>query len=275
MRPFGLGGKAFIPLVIGFGCSVPAIMSARTIDSQRERKLTILVAPFMSCSARLPIYILFTGVFFKEKQQVVVFCMYLLGAVVALLSGLILSRTVVKGEKSEFLLEIPPYRFPTLKNILLHVWERVWDFVERAGTIIFIASVAVWFCQKFTFGLQFADQENSIISSIGKLVAPIFKPLGFGDWRASAALITGLAAKEMVVATLNIIGGNIQNIFTNASAISYMVFTLLYIPCFATIAAIKNELKSTKWAAFAAIYQLTAAWVVSFAIYTLLRMVQI
>jgi len=135
--------------------------------------------------------------------------------------------------------------------------------------------VAVWFCQKFTFGLQFADQENSIISSIGKLVAPIFKPLGFGDWRASAALITGLAAKEMVVATLNIIGGNIQNIFTNASAISYMVFTLLYIPCFATIAAIKNELKSTKWAAFAAIYQLTAAWVVSFAIYTLLRMVQI
>lgn len=273
MRPFGLGGKAFIPMVIGFGCSVPAIMATRTLDSQRERKLTILIAPFMSCSARLPIYVLFAGTFFAAYQQIVIFAMYILGMVVAIVSGWILSRTVVRGERTEFLLEIPPYRMPTIKNTLLHVWDRVWDFVERAGTIILIASVVVWFCQAFTFTLGTASQDNSIISSVGRVIAPIFAPLGFGDWRAAVAVLTGIAGKEIVVATLSIIGGSLADIFNTASAMSFMVFTLLYIPCVATIAAVKSELKSTGWAVFAAGYQLVVAWIFAFIIYNLMKVV--
>jgi len=275
MRPFGLGGKAFIPMVIGFGCTVPAIMATRTLENKKERLITVLIAPFMSCSARLPIYILFTGVFFKQYQQVVIFSIYILGMMVAVLSGFIFSKTLSKGDNTNFLLEIPPYRMPTLKNILLHVWERVWDFVERAATIIFIASIIVWFCGAFTFMLKPATAENSIISIIGKIIAPIFAPLGFGDWRASAAVLTGVAAKEMVVATLSIIGGDISQIFTRASAISFMVFTLLYVSCIATIATIKSELKSVKMAIFATFYQVFAAWIVSFIVYNILRWVGI
>jgi len=273
MRPFGLGGKAFIPMVIGFGCSVPAIMATRTLDSQRERKLTILIAPFMSCSARLPIYVLFAGTFFPSHQQIIIFGMYILGVVIAVVSGWILSRTIVKGEATGFLLEIPPYRMPTVKNTLLHVWDRVWDFVERAGTIILIASVVVWFCQAFTFALNPATQEDSIISIVGRFIAPIFAPLGFGDWRASVAVLTGIAGKEIVVATLSIIGGSLDTIFNTASAMAFMVFTLLYIPCVAAIAAVRNELKSTGWAIFASAYQMVVAWVVAFIIYNLMRVV--
>ncbi len=273
MRPFGLGGKAFIPMVIGFGCSVPAIMATRTLDSQRERKLTILIAPFMSCSARLPIYVLFAGTFFAAYQQIIIFGMYILGMVVAIVSGWILSRTVVRGERTEFLLEIPPYRMPTLKNTLLHVWDRVWDFVERAGTIILVASVVVWFCQAFTFTFSTATPTDSIISVVGRFISPIFAPLGFGDWRASVAVLTGIAGKEIVVATLSIIGGSLADIFNTASAMSFMVFSLLYIPCVATIAAVKSELKSTGWAVFAAGYQLVVAWIFAFIIYNLMKVV--
>ena len=268
MRPFGLGGKAFIPMIIGFGCSVPAIMSARTLDNAKERRLTILVTPFMSCSARLPIYVLITGVFFKEHQQLVVLSMYALGMAVALLASLVLSKTAVRDASTDFLLEIPPYRMPTFKNIALHVWERIWDFIERAATIIFLASIVVWLLQHLPLG----NSGVSLLNGIGSLIAPVFRPLGFGDWRAASALITGVAAKEMVVATLEISGGNLTGLFTAASAVSFMVFTLLYIPCMATIAAIRNELKSVKWTVFAACFQIGTAWVIAFAVYHILRM---
>lgn len=280
-RKFGLTGKSFIPMLMGFGCSVPGVMATRTMENEKDRKLTMILTPFMSCGAKLPVYALFAGAFFEEKQSLVVFSLYVLGIVVAIVSGIILKNTVFKGESSPFVMELPPYRIPTLKGLLIHMWDRVKSFLKKAGTIIFSATVVIWFCQSFSFSMQMVeDPADSMFGVIGKAISPIFAPLGFGDWKSSVALLTGLVAKEAVVATMGILNGigsateeslelitTIQTYFTPLRAYSFMAFTLLYMPCIAAFAAIKREMNSWKWAIFAVLYQTGVAWIVSFLIF--------
>ena len=271
LRKIGLTGKSFIPMLVGFGCTVPAIMAARTLENENDRKITIMLSPFMSCGARLPIYALFAGAFFAQQKSLVILSMYLLGIIVAILVGLILRKTIFQGEPSTFVMEMPPYRLPSLKSLSGHVWERSKDFVIRAGTIIFAASVIIWIFQ--TFRLDFniaANQNESIFAVLGSWISPIFGPLGFGDWRASVAILTGLVAKEAVVSTAGILYGSLANIqaaFTPLSAYALMAFTLLYSPCIAAIAAMKRELNSWKWTVFAVLMQTGTAWLVAFLIY--------
>ncbi|MEI7884644.1 MAG: ferrous iron transport protein B [Clostridia bacterium] len=271
LRKIGLNGKSFIPMLVGFGCSVPAIMATRTLENESDRKMTIMLSPFMSCGARLPIYALFAGAFFAQHKSLVILSMYLLGIIIAILVGLILRKTLFKGEPSTFVMEMPPYRMPSLKSLSTHVWDRSKDFVIRAGTLIFAASVIIWIFQTFRLDMNVAvNQNESIFAVLGTGISPIFAPLGFGDWRASVAIITGLVAKEAVVSTAGILYGSLTNIqaaFTPLSAYALMAFTLLYSPCIAAIAAMKRELNSWKWTVFAVMMQTGTAWLVAFLIY--------
>lgn len=282
LRKFGLSGRSFIPMIMGFGCTVPALMATRTLESERDRRLTMMITPFMSCGARFPIYAVFAAAFFAQSQAMVVFSIYLLGIVVAVVSGIILKRFVTKGKISSFIMELPEYRWPTPKNLFLHTWDRVKGFIIKAGTVILVAMVIIWFLQSFDFSLQMVeDSVDSIFGIIGSQLAVVFQPLGFGDWRSAMSLIVGLVAKEAVVGTLGVLYGvgeaaidnpellsaPLRTMFTPLSAYAFMAFTLLYMPCIAAFAAMKREMNSWKWTLIAVSYQTGVAWLVAFVIY--------
>jgi ferrous iron transport protein B len=272
MRLMGLSGKAFIPLIVGFGCSVPGIMSARTLESEKDRKLTALLVPLMSCNARLPVYALFASAFFPGKQTMVVGFLYLLGIALAFFIGLLFKNTLFKKDEEPFILELPDYKLPEYKTLLLHTWDKGKGFLKKAGTIIFSVSVLVWLLSNFNFS-GMAEMNESFLASIGKFISPIFSPLGFGTWQASISLLTGLMAKEVVIGTMGVVyGGDLKailgNFFTPLTAISFLVFVLLYTPCISVIATMKKEY-GTKLTIFSVFYQLILAWVVSFVVYNL------
>ncbi|MDO7787567.1 ferrous iron transport protein B [Desulforamulus aquiferis] len=283
MRRIGLSGKAFLPMLIGFGCTVPAIMGARALDTERDRKLTILIAPFMSCGARLPVYALFAALFFPGSESIVVLSLYLLGIAIAIMMGLILKNTYFKGDADPFLMELPPYRIPTLKTVLIQTWEKGKGFLIKAGTIIFSMSVVIWLLSSFNLSGP-AEIQESLLATIGGIIAPLFAFHGFGSWETGVAVLTGILAKEAVVSTLGVIYGiselaeetvevaaqlqaSISVAFSGLSAYAFMVFTLLYTPCMAVIGTVKKELGSWKWTLFAAGYPFALAWIVSLLIY--------
>ena len=272
----GLHGKAFIPMILGFGCGVPAIMATRTMENEGDRILAMMLVPFMSCTSRLPIYIIFIGAFFSQHQGVVLLGIYLLGIAVALVVAAILKRTMFKGLSSPFVMELPTYKVPSLKGILLHTWEKVKDFLKKAGTIILLCSVILWALQNI-FPWGGTNPKMSLLGIIGSFFAPIFAPLGFGTWQAAVAIIAGLASKEVVVATFGTLAGMdsndharitnlIHDTFTPLSALSFMAFTLLYTPCIAAIGTIKQETNSYKWPLIMCAITLISAYVVSFLI---------
>ena len=276
MHALGLHGKSFLPMLIGFGCNVPAIMATRTLENKQDRLVTILINPLMSCTARLPIYILFAGAFFSTRQGLVIFSLYLLGIILAIIMGKLFKTVLFKGESAPFVMELPPYRLPTLKGTLIHVWERGSSFIRKAGTIIFGAVVLIWVLSVFPWGVEYASQE-SLVGRLGGALAPVLAPAGFGKWEAAAALVFGLLAKEVVVGTLGVIygvgeGGEgltqiIAQQWTPLSAYAFMAMCLIYIPCAATIGAIKRETNSWKWTGFAVGYSLVLGWVVAVIIY--------
>lgn len=276
MRNIGLNGKAFIPMVLGLGCNVPAIMSTRTLESEKDRLTAILINPFVSCSARLPVYTLFAAAFFPGNEKYVVFSLYLLGIMIAILVGLIFKKTLFKADETPFIMELPPYRFPSLKNLALHIWDRVKGFLIRAGTLIFGASVVLWFVLGFNMSGP-AEINESFGAGIGKIIAPIFTPLGFGNWEAALSLLTGVVAKEVVISNMAIIYGigeaagdfatALSGTFSLVSAYAFMVFVLLYTPCIAVIGVVKRETNSYKWTIFSGAYQLFVAWFVAMIVY--------
>ncbi|MEG0683476.1 MAG: ferrous iron transport protein B [Coprobacillus sp.] len=277
LRKIGLSGRSFVPMLIGFGCSVPAIMATRTLSSHRDRKMTIVLTPFMSCSAKLPIYGMIIAAFFPTKTALVMITIYCIGILVAIISALLLKNTIFVGEPVPFVLELPAYRIPTLKNVILNVWDKAKDFIRKAFTVIFIASILIWFLQSFNYQFEMIqDSSQSILASIGAFVAPIFEPLGFSDWRASTALMTGITAKESVVSTLTVLTSTssstglnsaLASIFTPLSAFTFLVFTVLYMPCIAAFAATKRELGSWLQAIATALFQTGMAYLVAFVIY--------
>ncbi len=277
LRKLGLSGKSFIPMLMGFGCTTPAVMAARTIENEKERRMTIMLTPFMSCSARLPIYAVFAGTFFPSCGGVVIFSIYLLGVAVAVVCGLILKKTVFREDDSAFVMELPPYRLPALKTIGLHLWEKCRGFLIRAGTLIFLMTILVWLLQHFDFGLHpVEDMSESMFAVMGGMLAPLLSPLGFGFWQAAVALLTGLVAKETVVSSLMLLYGcssqaalsaTLAQVFTPLSACSFMAFVLLYMPCVSAFAAIRKEMNSLGWAAAAGALQMAAAYLVSLGIY--------
>ena len=277
LRKIGLSGRSFVPMLIGFGCSVPAIMATRTLSSDRDRKMTIVLTPFMSCSAKLPIYGMITMAFFPKQGGIVMFSLYLLGMVIAVLSGLLLKSTLFKGNPVPFVMELPSYRMPALRGVLMLMWEKAKDFIRKAFTIIFVAAIVIWFLQSFDWSLNWVeDSTDSILASIGSVIAPLFIPLGFDDWRASTALITGLTAKESVVSPPTVLAGAaseadlstvLHTIFTPVSSISFLTFTVLYMPCVAAFAATKRELGSLRAAAATAAYQTGMAYLAGFVVF--------
>lgn len=277
LRKIGLSGRSFVPMLIGFGCSVPAIMATRTLASDRDRKMTIVLTPFMSCSAKLPIYGMIISAFFPHKTALVMITIYCIGIFVAIVSAILLKKTIFLGEPVPFVMELPAYRIPTLKNVLLNVWDKAKDFIHKAFTVIFIASIVIWFLQSFSFTFDMVeDSRQSILAAIGSCVSPIFKPLGFEDWRASTALITGISAKESVVSTLTVLtqssstvslNNALATIFTPLSALTFLVFTVLYMPCVAAFAATKRELGSWTQAILTVLFQTGMAYLVAFLIY--------
>ena len=280
LRRFGLSGKAFIPMLMGFGCSVPAIMGARTMENEKDRRMTILLIPFMSCSAKLPVYGLLSAAFFGPWAGLVVFGLYVIGMVVGILSGILFKHTLFSGEPAPFVLELPPYRFPSMENIATHVWQKVKGFLVKAGTLILAMSVVLWLLQSFDFSLHMVDDAaNSMLGTLGALIAPIFAPLGFGFWQAAVALLTGFIAKEMVVSSLSMFYGfsltaagtavaAAMTGFTPLSAFSMLVFILLYVPCVAATSTMAKELGSAKWTAFSVCWQIGVAYVVSLLVHT-------
>lgn len=277
LRKIGLSGRSFVPMLIGFGCSVPAIMATRTLASERDRKMTIVLTPFMSCSAKLPIYGMITVAFFPERAALVMIGLYAMGIIVAVLSGLLLKNTIFKGEPVPFVMELPAYRLPTGRSVLLNMWDKGKDFIQRAFTVIFLGTIIIWFLQSFNWSLDMVeDSSKSILAFLGSLLAPVFVPLGFNDWRASTALITGLTAKEAVVSTLSVLTGAVTDtqlsqalftIFTPLSAFAFLTFVLLYMPCIAAFAATRRELGSLKYAVLTAAYQTATAFVAGMAVY--------
>jgi ferrous iron transport protein B len=276
LRKIGLSGRSFVPMLMGFGCSVPAIMATRTLASDRDKKMTILLTPFMSCSAKLPIYALFTAAFFPKHQALVMIGLYLTGIIFAIITGLIMEKTIFKGAPVPFVMELPNYRFPSAKTVLILCWEKAKDFIQRAFTIIFMATVVIWFLQSFDIRLHFVEGgTNSILAGIGRLISGIFVPIGFNDWRVSTALITGFTAKEAVISTLAVLTGagitelrgTLHTLFSPLSAVSFLVFTLLYTPCVAAIATVKRELGSVKGSVLVVLYQTGIAWLAAFCVY--------
>ncbi len=282
LRRFGLSGRSFIPMLMGFGCTTTAVIGARAVENQRDRRMTILLTPFMSCGAKLPVYGLFAAAFFSKGQGLVVFSLYLLGMLMMVLVGLILRKTAFREGETPFLMELPPYRWPTVKNVARRLWERAKDFLTRAGTVIFAMSVVIWFLQSFSFGLRFVtDSELSMFGALGRFISPLLAPLGFGDWRKGVALLSGLVAKEAVVSTLQVLYaapdtghlvGTLAREFTPLSAYSFMVFTLLYPPCVAAMAAIRRELGSAKYLWLSIAIQVGAAYVASLIVYQVGRL---
>ncbi|MTI67691.1 MAG: ferrous iron transport protein B [Firmicutes bacterium] len=276
MRRIGLSGKAFIPMILGFGCNVPAVMGTRALDDENDRLVTVLINPFMSCSARLTVYTLFAGIFFPNNEKFIVFSLYILGILIAVIAALIFKKTLFKGESSPFIIELPPYKVPSLKGIIIHVWDRLKGFLINAGTLIFGASIILWFVLGFNLNGP-APIYNSLGAQVGKVIAPIFKPLGFGDWRSALSLLSGVVAKEVVISNMAIIYGledaskalsvSLLENFSQISAYAFMVFVLLYTPCIATIGVIKKETNSWKWTIFSLIYQFMVAWTVAMIVY--------
>ena len=270
LRKIGLSGRSIVPMLIGFGCSVPAIMATRTVSSDRDRKMTILLTPYMSCSAKIAIYAFFTDALFPRYKALVMMGLYLLGILVGILAALVMKGTAFRGKPVPFVMELPNYRLPSLKNVGLLLWEKASDFLRRAFTVIFLASIVIWFLQTFDTRLNVVtDNGASLLALVGRLLAPLFAPLGFGDWRCVTALISGFIAKESVVSTLQVLlgGAALSSLFPLRSAVSFLVFTLLYTPCVAAIATIRRELGS-RWATLGVVVmQCTVAWVVSFLAY--------
>lgn len=274
LRKIGLSGRSFVPILIGFGCSVPAVMATRTLSSSRDRRMTIMLIPFISCSAKLPIYAVFTQIFFEKYRALVLLAIYVLGIVLGILAGLLLKATVFKGKPVPFVMELPAYRLPSAKSVTLHMWEKAKDFISKAFTVIFAATIVIWFLQNFDFRLNMVtDSAESMLAALGRVVTVIFRPLGFADWRAATALITGLMAKEAVVSTFEILLGattheTLSAVFPNiASVCSFLTFTLLYMPCVAALAAVKREMGGIKNAALAMTWQTFVAWLAAFAVY--------
>ena len=277
LRKIGLSGRSFVPMLIGFGCSVPAIMATRTLPGERDRKMTIMLTPFMSCSAKLPIYAVFTAAFFPRHGALVMFALYGGGVLMAILSALVLSKTAFTGKAVPFVMELPAYRLPGAKSSLLHMWQKARDFFVKAFTIIFVASVVVWVLQTLDFGLNLvSDPSHSMLAAIGRLVAPVFAPLGFGSWQAVAALVTGLGAKEAVVSTFGqLLGAGspaslaslLPQIFSPLSAASFLTFTLLYSPCVAAVAAVRREMGGLGKALLVMLFQTSVAYVAALAVY--------
>lgn len=280
MEMFGLNGKAFIPMIIGFGCNVPGIMAARSIEEKKERLLTILVSPFMSCSARLPVYALFVGVFFKQYQALVVLSLYVIGIVLALVVTKILSKTILKNDSSIFVVELPPYRLPSAKTIWRSTAEKGKGFIKKAGTFIFAGSVVIWLLNYCGPNGVDVPMGESFLAMIGKAIAPLLAPLGFGFWQAGATLIPGFLAKEVIISTMSIIYATndaslamiITSHYTSLSAYCFMLFILLYIPCLATVAAIRKETTSWKWTVFATFYPLMTAYLIVLLVYQIGRL---
>ena len=279
LRKIGLSGRSIVPLLVGFGCTVPAVMASRTLSSERDRRMTIMLTPFMSCSAKIPIYAVFAAAFFPQYAALVMIGMYLTGIIIGIIVALIFDRTVFRGKPIPFVMELPNYRFPSAKSVLLLMWDKAKDFLQRAFTIIFLATVIIWFLQSFDSRLNVVtDSADSILAAIGHLLAPLFAPLGFDDWRIPTALITGFTAKEAVISTLGVLmgtstaalGSALHTLFTPVSAISFLVFTLLYTPCVAAIAAVKRELESGWLALGVVILQCVVAWLAAFGVYLLL-----
>ena len=270
MRALGLQGKTFISMIVGFGCNVPGVMATRTLENKKDRMIATLINPFMSCGARLPIYLVFIGAFFPDNGGLVLFLIYLLGIVVALLMGKLFSKTLFKGEASYFIMELPPYRLPTLRNVLRNMWDNVSGFLKRAGTTIFVVITVLWILAVLPLGAE-PYGKDSLLGQIGLFIAPIFKPAGFGTWQAAVGLFSGIAAKEAVVATLGMVYAGIgegtelikviQDAFTPLSAVAFMVMTLLYTPCAAVIGTVKKETNSYKWAVFMALYTFAIGWI--------------
>ena len=275
LRKIGLSGRSIVPMLIGFGCSVPAIMATRTLSSERDRKMTILLTTFMSCSAKIPIYGVFSAAFFPRHAALVMIGLYVTGILVGILAAMVLDQTAFRGNPVPFVMELPNYRFPSLKSVLLLMWDKAKDFLERAFTVIFVATIVIWFLQTFDTRLNVVtDQTESLLAMIGALIAPIFTPLGFGDWRAATALISGFIAKESVVSTLGVLLGSASDVgaalgtmFAPVTAVSFLVFTLLYTPCIAAITAVRRELGSGWKAAGVALLQCCVAWLTSFVVY--------
>lgn len=276
LRKIGLSGRSFVPMLIGFGCTVPAVMATRTLSSERDRKMTIMLTPFMSCSAKIPIYSVFAAAFFPGREALVMIFLYLSGIVVGIVAAAVLNHTAFQGNPIPFVMELPNYRFPSAKSVGQLMWEKAKDFIERAFTVIFMATIVIWFLQ--TFDTRFnvvTDSADSLLAQVGQLLAPVFTPLGFSDWRISTALITGFTAKEAVVSSLSVLTGTamadlsqvLGGMFTARSAISFLLFTLLYTPCVAAIAAIKREMGSGKKAFCIVCLQCLIAWCVAFLAY--------
>ena len=279
MHKIGLHGKAFISLILGFGCNVPGIMATRTLETRKDRLLTILISPFMSCGARLPVYVLFAGAFFSAYQGWIIFSLYVLGIVVAIVLGFIFKKFLIKELSSPFVIELPQYHIPSLNGVLIHIWERVWLFISRAGTLILAFSIIVWALASFPLGVEYGSKA-SLAGLIGQKVSYVFKPLGFGNWRSSVALMFGFFAKEVIIGTFGTLYGitdtNTTNNslvtalgkdFTPLSAYSFMVFVLLYVPCMAVLAVVKRETNSWKWPLFMIFYTSIVAWTAAFIIY--------
>ncbi len=282
LRRLGLSGRSFVPMLIGFGCSVPAIMATRTVSSDRDRKMTILLTPYMSCSAKIPIYAVFAAAFFPQNRGLAMICLYALGIVMGIIVALILKSTAFRGQPVPFVMELPNYRMPSLKSVGLLLWEKAKDFLERAFTVIFMATVLIWFLQTFDTRLNVvADSADSLLALIGQLIAPVFRPLGFADWRMVTALISGFTAKEAVVSTLAVLlGTNVANlssalgsVFNPITAVSFLVFTLLYTPCVAAVATIRRELGSAVKTIGVVIMQCSVAWLTAFVIYNVIRVI--
>lgn len=276
LRKIGLSGRSVVPMLIGFGCSVPAIMATRTVSSDRDRKMTILLTPYMSCSAKISIYAFFTAAFFPRYRALVMLGLYVLGILIGIIAALIMNKTAFRGKPVPFVMELPNYRMPGLKSVALLLWEKAKDFLQRAFTVIFLATIIIWFLQSFDTRLNVvADSANSLLALIGQFLAPIFQPLGFGDWRCATALISGFIAKESVVSTLQVLlgGAAISSLLTTRSAISFLVFTLLYTPCVAAIATIRRELDSRLKTVGVVVLQCSVAWVVAFVAYAIAGLV--
>lgn len=276
LRKIGLSGRSIVPMLIGFGCSVPAIMSARTLSSERDRKMTIMLIPFMSCSAKLPIYAMFAMAFFPEHRALVMIILYVFGIVMGIISALFMKSSMFRGKPVPFVMELPNYRLPSAKSVALLIWDKAKDFLSKAFTVIFVATIVIWFLQSFDSRINIvSDSADSMLADIGRFIAPIFAPLGFNDWRASTALITGFTAKEAVVSTLAVLtGGNtstlaetLGEIFTPLSAASYLVFTLLYTPCIAAVTCVRKELGGKRGAFFMIVGQCCLAWLTSLAVF--------
>lgn len=276
MRKLGLHGKTFISMIVGFGCNVPGVMATRTLDNKKDRMIAILINPFMSCGARLPIYLVFIAAFFPNHGGLILFGLYALGIIMALIVGKLFSKTLFKGESSDFIMELPPYRLPSFRSVMRNMWDKVWDFLHRAGTMIFVVVSLLWILSILPYGVEPYSQE-SILGRIGTLIAPIFAPAGFGTWQASVSLFAGIAAKEAVVAILGMVYAGVsegtelvaalQQVFTPLTAMSFMIMVLFYTPCAATLATVKKEMNSTKWAVFMALYTFFIGWISAVLVY--------